>query len=837
MKKNKVLMTLSLLIRPIFEKFIDYNVKRNSRYINNIRNKKIESRGILFEAYHGINFTGNAYALFKYIVENSLNYKCYLVIRNIDDPMIKWIKTKYPEKNIEIVKYQSKKYLKVLATVKYLVNDTTFLPYFNKRKEQIYINTWHGTPLKKLGNDIEQSYFSENKNVQKNLIASDKLALPNEFTAKKLIGSNDLTGILNSEISITGNARMDLTINSNKEEIYNKYNLNNKKKLVLYAPTYKTKCNHKVNDYILELINERNEIQNQLGNDYVVYIKTHYLITQNEVSHHLNDYFIPNWYDANELLSVIDILITDYSSIFFDFLPLQKPIYFYMKDKEDYTFERGLYFEIEELPGSVSYNMKDLLENLNIPITDYLNSYKINIENFINKYCRYDDGNSSYRTLNFMLGNIYGDKRYKSNKKVIVFYGGGFYNNGITNSLINMSKAFDYDKYEFVIVENNKIFKDKLNNIKRLDSRVHLITLFTDINRNLRDTLELNMFNRQGFNSKYISEKRIIKLFREYSDQLLGNLHPEVMIDYSGYNKLFTALFAFTIAKKNVIFLHNDMQEEFNKLIDGRYKHRWNLKVIFSLYDQFTKIVSVSNSTNKANIINLKQYIKEPKNKMISISNIIDGDNIIKNAALGYGKASTKIISDDGIEKNVLKDKSDSDISFKCIISPNEDDINFITLARLSPEKNQQNLIKAFKEIVNINRNCKLFILGEGPLYEKLNKLIRNLNLENNVYLLGFISNPYMFLDRCDCFILTSNYEGQGISILEAQILNKPIIGTNVNGIKSVVNEDSGILVENNISSIVEGMKAYLKGNIPSIKFDYKDYNEQILLKIEKEIL
>src|SRR5699024_2022645 len=299
-------------------------------------------------------------------------------------------------------------------------------------------------------------------------------------------------------------------------------------------------------------------------------------------------------------------------------------------------------------------------------------------------------------------------------------------------------------------------------------------------------------------------------------DQVLGNLHPEVMIDYSGYNKLFTALFAFTIAKKNAIFLHNDMHEEFNKLIDGRYKHRWNLKVIFSLYDQFTKIVSVSNSTNKANTINLKQYIKAPENKMISISNIIDGDNIIKQAALGYGGASIKIISDDRAEKDFLKDMSYSDISVKCIPTPNKIDINFITLVRLSSEQNQQILIIALKDIVIINRN---------------------LNLQNHVFLLGFINNPYMFLDRCDCFILTSNYEGQGISILEAQILKKPIIGTNVNGIKSVVNEDSGILVENNIPGIIEGMKAYLKGNIGSIKFDYKDYNKQILLKIENEIL
>lgn len=60
------------------------------------------------------------------------------------------------------------------------------------------------------------------------------------------------------------------------------------------------------------------------------------------------------------------------------------------------------------------------------------------------------------------------------------------------------------------------------------------------------------------------------------------------------------------------------------------------------------------------------------------------------------------------------------DISFRCIPAPNKNDINFITLARLSPEKNQQNLIKAFKDIVNINRNCKLFILGDGPLYGNL---------------------------------------------------------------------------------------------------------------------
>ncbi|MBM6126943.1 CDP-glycerol glycerophosphotransferase family protein [Staphylococcus epidermidis] len=446
--KSKIFEILKFFSEPILKSFIDNNERKKACYIKNLRRKKIKGRAILFESYHGVNFTGNAYALFKYVVENSLNYKCYIAIKDEKDPMIEWIKKTYSSKNIEIVQYQSKKYLNILATAKYLVNDTTFLPYFNKRKEQIYLNTWHGTPLKKLGKDIKNSNFTDNKNVQKNLLSADKIALSNEFTGQKLIGSNDLNGILNSKISITGNARMDLTLNSKKEQIYDKYNLNSNKKLVLYAPTYKNDDNRMIKNDINELINERNIIQTHLGDDYTVYIKPHYLLTQNNDICNIDNYFIPNWNDANEILSVVDVLITDYSSIFFDFLPLNRPIYFYMKDKEDYSSERGLYMDINELPGSVSNSMNDLLIQLDIPINDYLNNYNHIRENFMKNYCSYDDGKSSSRTIRFMLDNNSGEKIYKSNKKVVLFYGGGFYNNGMTNSLINLSKMFDYEKYE-----------------------------------------------------------------------------------------------------------------------------------------------------------------------------------------------------------------------------------------------------------------------------------------------------------------------------------------------------------------------------------------------------
>ncbi|WP_237340550.1 glycosyltransferase [Staphylococcus carnosus] len=172
-----------------------------------------------------------------------------------------------------------------------------------------------------------------------------------------------------------------------------------------------------------------------------------------------------------------------------------------------------------------------------------------------------------------------------------------------------------------------------------------------------------------------------------------------------------------------------------------------------------------------------------------------------------------------------------------CIQAPSKEDYNFVNVARLSPEKNHEVLIKVFKTIVEKEKKSKLYILGDGPLYNQLQQLIKKMNLEQNVFLLGFIKNPFMFISQADCFVLTSNYEGQGMAILEAQVLGKPVIGTNVNGINSVLDGSNGLLVENNIQSITKGLMEFIYGNIPHSHFDYKTYNEEIMYKFEKEIL
>lgn len=133
-------------------------------------------------------------------------------------------------------------------------------------------------------------------------------------------------------------------------------------------------------------------LQDKFGDEYQVYLKAHYFIYDKLQELGLDDLLIPNWVDTNELLATVDTLITDYSSIFFDYLPLQRPIYFYMPDKEIYEEERGFYLDIEGLPGSKAYNLDELMDNISKYQDNYHTSFKKEIAHYLEEFCEYDNG-------------------------------------------------------------------------------------------------------------------------------------------------------------------------------------------------------------------------------------------------------------------------------------------------------------------------------------------------------------------------------------------------------------------------------------------------------------
>lgn len=144
---------------------------------------------------------------------------------------------------------------------------------------------------------------------------------------------------------------------------------------------------------------------------------------------------------------------------------------------------------------------------------------------------------------------------------------------------------------------------------------------------------------------------------------------------------------------------------------------------------------------------------------------------------------------------------------------PEESDgrIEFVAVGSLYPVKGYYNLIMASKKLLNHGYDFKVRILGDGYLKSKLIKKVKELELTNNVMFMGFKRNPYPYIKNADIFIMTSFSEALPVSLMEAILLEKPVLVTNCSGCRELVhNGHYGLMAEQNIDSIYQKMKFYL---------------------------
>ncbi|MBU8737929.1 glycosyltransferase [Bacillus licheniformis] len=820
------------IIDPLKEYLSNKRVRIRAKYSKYI-SLPIKEKTVLYEAYHGRSISGNCYAIFLKLVEDKdfKDFHHVWVINDISDPMVEELKKNY--QNVSFTSVDSNHYLKYLATSKYLINDTSFPFYFVKRDEQIYINTWHGTPLKTLGLDIKNRGMSTHKNIQRNLLHSDYLISPNQFTYEKLLKSHDIYEIYAGKVADIGYPRTDLTLETNGEEVRKTLNIPLEKKVILYAPTWRGTVG-KENDTSQVLLDEVMDIQKSMGDDYIVLLKSHYFTFEYFKINKLDHLCVPNWYDTNKLLAAVDILITDYSSIFFDFLPLKKPVLFYMIDHKEYEAERGFYLDIDNLPGPVCENLNELidkLQNVDILKKEFSEQY----DKYLKEFCYNDDGQASKRLVDMIFKKQNQEQLIstETDKQKLLFYCGGFYNNGITMSAINLFDHIDYSKFEVTVIDNANEHKDKWKNIRKLNPKVHVLYRPGVFNKTLKETYEHQLVLRRGIYTDSMSKTAPVKAYQRELKRIIGNAKFDIGIDFGGYNKFWSMLFAFGHFKTRSIYLHNDMMEEYNKKINGKYKHRKNLKVIFSLYKYYDKVVSVAKSANEENYKNLRQFIPDADRKMVYVDNVIGSKHILKN------KDVKNTVQTNGKEYLILREQNEENPNILNIFGltiPKKEDYNFINIGRLSPEKGQEKLINSFAQLHKEFPNSKLYIVGDGPLKKQLTLQAETLGLKNDIIFAGQLENPFALLDECDCFVLSSDYEGQGLVLMEAMIVGKPIIATDVTGVRSVLEGGLGLLVENTEEALTEAMKKYITEGIEYRTFDYESYNNHALQLFYKNV-
>lgn len=328
----------------------------------------IDSNTILYESFFGAGLTDNPYALFRYIlkVDTDKKYKHIIVVN--DETTIHVRRFKEYE-NVFFIKYNSPEYKRWLAIAEYLIFNTSTAHYFSARKEQKVLQTWHGVPLKALGRDMKQTRGA-NRNVIRSFAQATVISNPNTYTEEKVVDTLDFKNLQLARRVITSYPRQERIINAKnenfREEILAKViKLDPTKKIVLYAPTWRGENgNYKdvANDYLRQI----QLFKQYLPNDYQILLKPH--LNATKFIKNANVEIVPPYLEVNEVLSVTDVLISDYSSIIFDFYFTGRPTINWMYDKDDYAKNAGFYPEIfSELVWATNdvNKLSWMLKNLN----------------------------------------------------------------------------------------------------------------------------------------------------------------------------------------------------------------------------------------------------------------------------------------------------------------------------------------------------------------------------------------------------------------------------------------------------------------------------------------
>lgn len=369
----------------------------------------IHRKKILFIAYHGRGYLCNPKAIHEYMIQCEA-YRDYQFIWALK-------KDHYVDiPNAKVIRYNSLLFYYYLARSKYWIFNCKMPAYLMKKKNQIYLQTWHGTPLKRLAHDINirpGATFYRSQVTKGQMTKSydidrkkyDYFLSPSSFATGKFISSFQLTA---NQILEVGYPRNDFLTNITEEKIRQlkqKYNLPQDKKIILYAPTWRDNS-YNSKGYTYKIQVDFEYWKSKLDPNYIVLFKPHYLIINQYKYQGLNDflYLMKEDIDINELYVISDVLITDYSSVFFDFAILRRPILFYMYDLEEYKENiRGFYLDIStDLPGEVITEEDELihrLENLEI----YFHQYIDKLKNFNQVYNSYQDGMCSKKVVEAVI--------------------------------------------------------------------------------------------------------------------------------------------------------------------------------------------------------------------------------------------------------------------------------------------------------------------------------------------------------------------------------------------------------------------------------------------------
>lgn len=384
-------------------------VKRSLNYKKYYYGNIVDDKTILFEVFGGRNYSCSP----KYIYEKMItmpefkDYKFVWSFKNKDAHDIKKCD------NLIIIKHNSKDYYKYCASSKYWIVNSIMGEHIKKKDNQIYVQCWHGTPLKRLRNDIEVSGSVLNtieeirKRNDRDSSRFDYFLSPSKFATEKFTSAFNLINLGKKDIIIEeGYPRNESLFTYTQDDVKRlkeKFGVPEGKKVIFYSPTFRDNQHTSGVGYTYNLGIDFDRLKEKFGDKYVILFSAHYFVA-NSIDLSKYEGFVINTNgimdDINEAYIISDIIMTDYSSVFFDFANLKRPMLFYMYDIDDYKGNlRGFYLDLDELPGPIAKTQDELEKNLE-NIDEISEKYKEKYKKFNEKFNYLDDKDATIRVIN-----------------------------------------------------------------------------------------------------------------------------------------------------------------------------------------------------------------------------------------------------------------------------------------------------------------------------------------------------------------------------------------------------------------------------------------------------
>lgn len=345
--------------------------------------RPLERRTIFYEAFAGAGIVCNPQAVFHALLDDPARNDWKHVWTIASDELREQLRYDYREHaNVRFVAHRSREYYRAVATSSHLVNNVSFGPMVRVRNEQRYLNTWHGTPLKRMGRDSGATE-AELANTIANFRSADVFLSTGDYMTQVMY--RDAFGLTDDEIAArvlaSGQPRVDVQFDPAAPDRTRSLLARlgrpvDGRQVVFYAPTWQQASTHEALDDTAELADRVHQMSIALGSrPSRLFIRVHQKVAeaaaQNPV---LARYLLPSKISTNAMLGVTDLLITDYSSVVFDYVAGLRPpdgdsgparVVFVPPASGEYP--RGAYLAPDQLPGPSARDLDQLTRWLHRP--------------------------------------------------------------------------------------------------------------------------------------------------------------------------------------------------------------------------------------------------------------------------------------------------------------------------------------------------------------------------------------------------------------------------------------------------------------------------------------